>query len=271
MKIANIQFAKWDKPYLFSLNGFNLSVGDKVVVETELGLDIGEIFGFTEIDQLNREESEEGEIKPILRIAGEDDLRKIPSEDEIESALAVCRKTAENKGLPMKFVDAIFSLSGNRINFAFIADGRIDFRDLVKELTAHFGKIIRLTQIGIRDEARLMGDCGHCGRPLCCRGFIKDFSSISSEMAENQQVVHRGSDRISGLCGRLMCCLQYENQGYREMAEKMPEIGTRVNVDGKRGIVVGKHILKQSLDVEFKDERGESVVVEVDLNRNKKK
>ncbi|MFA5248378.1 MAG: regulatory iron-sulfur-containing complex subunit RicT [Patescibacteria group bacterium] len=274
MKVVKIQFASWDKPYYFSPNDLDLIVGNKVIVETELGLELGEVLGFSEIDlDLAAIENEKGgekkEVKPVLHLATEEDLKKVSNGEEKSFAMQACRKMIENKGLPMKLVDTIFSFSGNRINFAFIADGRVDFRDLVKELTTHFGKMIRLTQIGIRDEARLMGDCGHCGRPLCCRGFIKDFSSVGSEMAETQQVVHRGSDRISGCCGRLMCCLQYENQGYKEMAEKMPAIGVRVSMDGKRGIVVGIHVLKQSLDVEFHDERGGRVVTEVDLNRKK--
>jgi cell fate regulator YaaT (PSP1 superfamily) len=130
--------------------------------------------------------------------------------------------------------------------------------------------MIRLTQIGIRDEAKMRGDCGHCGRELCCRGFIRDFESITSEMAEAQQVVHRGSERISGVCGRLMCCLSYEQLGYREMAAKMPAIGQRVNVDGKRGVVAGVHVLKQTVDVEFTDQKEGRTLLEVDLNRHKK-
>jgi cell fate regulator YaaT (PSP1 superfamily) len=143
-------------------------------------------------------------------------------------------------------------------------------------LTRHFNKSIRLHQVGIRDEAKISGDCGHCGRQLCCKKFLKDLVSITSEMAEVQQCVHRGSDRLSGICGRLMCCLAYEEEGYREMFEKMPAIGAKVNVDGRRGLVVGHHMLKQTVDVEFDAEKGESVngsdkvVVEVDLNRNKK-
>ena len=194
----------------------------------------------------------------------------MPSQKEKEKAFEFCRQMIIKRDLPMKLVDVVFSFTGNRINFAFIADGRVDFRDLVKDLTGHFSKQIRLTQIGIRDEARLAGDYGHCGRPLCCKKFIKDFSSVSSEMAEAQQVVHRGSERISGCCGRLMCCLQYEYQGYKDLAEKMPDIGQKVNVDGKKGIVAGVHILKQSVEVEFKDEKDGKIIIEVDLNRHKK-
>ena len=172
----------------------------------------------------------------------------------------------------LKLVGVNFSFDNSRVTFAFSAEGRVDFRELVKELTYHFNKSIRLNQIGTRDEAKTMGDCGPCGKSLCCKKFIKDFSSITSEMAETQQVVHRGSSRISGICGRLMCCLAYEQQGYEEMCKKLPAVGTRVNVDGKRGVIVGHHVLKQSVDVEFDaDKDGNAMVMEVDLNRHSKK
>lgn len=287
MKVAQIQFARWDKIYHFSPNNITLEKGDRVVVETELGQEMGEVIGFEEIEdkagsveivissEINAAGEEEKkiekrEIKPILRKANQGDYEKLPTHKEKEEAFEFCRQAIAKRDLPMKLVDVVFSFTGNRINFAFIADGRVDFRDLVKDLTGHFGKQIRLTQIGIRDEARISGDYGHCGRPLCCKKFIKDFSSISSEMAEAQQVVHRGSDRISGCCGRLMCCLQYEYQGYKDLAEKMPDIGQKVNVDGKKGIVIALHVLKQTVNVEFQDEKEGRLVVEVDLNRHKK-
>jgi len=286
MKVAQIQFARWDKIYHFSPNNIAMAKGDRVIVDTELGLEMGEVVGFEEVEdkagsvevvissEINAEGVEEKkvekrEIKPILRQANQGDFEKLPTQKEKEEAFEFCRQAILRRDLPMKLVDVVFSFTGNRLNFAFIADGRVDFRDLVKDLTAHFGKQIRLTQIGIRDEARLAGDYGHCGRPLCCKKFIKDFSSISSEMAEAQQVVHRGSERISGCCGRLMCCLQYEYQGYKDLAEKMPAIGQKVNVDGKKGVVISLHVLKQTVDVEFRDEKEGRLVVEVDLNRHK--
>jgi cell fate regulator YaaT (PSP1 superfamily) len=288
MRVVQVQFASWDKIYHFSPNNLPINKGDRVIVETELDQEMGEVVGFEEIDdqagsvemvvsqEINPEGVEEKkverrEIKPILRLAVPADFQKLPSQKEKEEAFEFCRQMIEKRDLPMKLVDVVFSFAGNRINFAFIADGRVDFRELVKDLTGHFGKQIRLTQIGIRDEARLSGDYGHCGRPLCCKKFIKDFSSISSEMAEAQQVVHRGSERISGCCGRLMCCLQYEYNGYKDLAEKMPAIGQKVNVDGKKGVIVGLHILKQTVDVQFRDEKEGSITIEVDLNRNKKK
>jgi len=280
MKVVQIQFNPWDKVYNFDPADSVLAVGDYVVVKTELGIEIGKVVGFKDvrspsdedrqIESTGQETGKEVEIKPILRKATTTDLEKIPDEKHKKEALAYCKKMIEKHKLPMKLVDVHYSFDGSRVTFAFIADGRIDFRELVKDLTRHFNRTIRLQQIGIRDEARLAGDYGHCGRPLCCGRFLKDLAPITSEMAELQQIAHRGSERISGICGRLMCCLAYEESGYEELAKKLPAIGTKVDVDGKKGIVVGHHVLKQSVDVEFPGENGEdSTVVEVDLNRKK--
>lgn len=267
---AQVQFAPWDKVYSFSVGKVEVSVGDYVVVETELGLELGKLLSIAKVDDT---EEKKRELKPILRKASYDDVDSLPSAEKKEEALEYCRETIARYNLPMKLVDMHYSFEGNRINFAFISDGRVDFRELVKELAAHFGVNIRLTQIGTRDEAKITGDCGPCGRGLCCRGFLDEFSSITSEMAEAQQVVHRGSERISGMCGRLMCCLSYEYEGYKEMAGKLPPIGTKVNVDGARGVVVSHHILKQTVDVKISAEKeGErDTIISVDINRHKKK
>lgn len=272
MKIVQIQFASWDKKYNFSLNDLDLKTDDYVIVETEFGQEVGQVFGFKDSSEIESEEDRKS-IKPVLRLANQDDLDKVISEDEKKSALDYCQEIIDKYNLPMKLVDVHFSLDRNRINFAFYSDNRVDFRNLVKDLSGHFKGIIRLTQIGSRDEARFCGDFGHCGRGLCCQGHIRDFSSITSEMAETQQVVHRGSDRVSGMCGKLMCCLSYEYEGYLELFKKLPPIGAKVNVDGRRGEVVGHHVLKQAVDVYFKGEREDDrgIVVEVDLNRHKKK
>ncbi len=284
MKLAQVQFAPWDKAYNFSLNGLDVALRDKVIVKTELGVEMGEVVRL--IDAPSGEDSFAGEecacpskhkcphreIKPILRKATSLDLENIAGEEEINKTVDYCKKQAEKHGLAMKVIDAHFSFDSSRLTFAFIADGRVDFRELVKDLTRHFNRAIRLHQVGTRDEAKVTGDCGPCGRPLCCGRFLKDLSSITSEMAELQQCAHRGSDRLSGVCGRLKCCLAYEIEGYSELARDLPAIGARVNVDGKRGTVVGHHILKQSVNVEFPGEKdGErSIVVEVDLKRNRK-
>lgn len=274
MIIAQVQFAPWDKIYSFSVPEDNVKPGSYVVVETELGRELAKVLCLENRELKDTEKNEEGSlIKPIKRLAQSNDLANLADENKKSEALAVCQDFVDKRELDMKLVDVHFSFEGNRINFAFIANGRIDFRDLVKDLTAHFNSQIRLTQIGSRDEARFSGDCGPCGKVLCCRTFIRDFSSITSDMAEAQQVVHRGSERISGMCGRLMCCLSFEYEGYKSLAGELPPIGTKVNVDGSRGVVVGHHILKQSVDVRFSgNKEGErDFTLEVDLNRHKKK
>ncbi|MCU0679554.1 MAG: stage 0 sporulation protein [Planctomycetes bacterium] len=292
MKIAKVQFVTWDRPYDFSPEGFELVPGDKVIVKTETGIELGEVVSLIEADSYatvasassageggetadsQSETTPAGEIpalKVVLRKATPHDIEKVVSSDERQNALLFCRQMKEKLALPMKFIDAYFSLDGSRITFAFIADGRVDFRELVKDLTRHFGRTIRLQQIGIRDEAKVMGDYGHCGQPLCCKRFLRELSSITSEMAELQQCSHRGSERISGICGRLMCCLAYEENGYEELVSRLVPIGAKVSVDGKKGTVVGHHVLKQSVNVQFNSENGDDgAIVEVDLNRHKK-
>jgi len=287
MRLVQIQFAPWDKVYNFDPNGLDIQKGSQVVVKTEMGLEIGEAVGFIVLDIKEKAEDKDQaresgtpqdkeitlkDIKPVLRLVTLVDLEKKPNQEEKERAIEYCKAVAAKLGLPMKIIDAFYSYDGSRMTFAFIADTRVDFRELVKELTHRFNRTIRLQQIGIRDEARVIGDYGHCGRCLCCRGFLKELTSITSEMADAQQCAHRGSDRLSGACGRLMCCLAYEEKGYIEMNKKMPPVGAKVNVDGKKGVVVGHHILKQSVDVEFPPEKeGERPMrAEVDLNRKKK-
>lgn len=271
MIIAQVQFSQWDKVYSFSVpEDFSLKSGMYVIVETDLGQELARVLS---VEDRELKPEEKDVLKPVKRMAKLSDLSKVASAEKKAEALAVCQDFITQRNLDMKLIDVHFSFEGNRLNFAFIANGRIDFRDLVKDLTAHFNSQIRLTQIGSRDEARFSGDCGPCGKVLCCRTFIKDFSSITSDMAEAQQVVHRGSERISGMCGRLMCCLSFEYEGYQALAQGLPPIGTKVNVDGNRGVVVGHHILKQSVDVRFAgNKEGErDFVLEVDLNRHKKK
>lgn len=270
MNLVQIKFSPWDKSYTFETNDPTLAVGDYVVLETEIGEDLGRVFKVLEETTLD---SEAPPLKMVKRRAQKNDLSRLPSLTEKEAALEICQERADFYQLDLKLVDVSFSLGGNRLNFAFTAGGRIDFRELVKDLTVRFGKSIRLTQIGARDEARFSGDCGACGKPLCCRTFVKDFFSVTSEMAEVQQVVHRGSERISGMCGRLMCCLSFEYEGYQELNAKLPPLGTRVNVDGQRGVVIGHHPLKQAVDVKFPGNReGErDLIIRVDLNRHQKK
>ncbi|MCK5416477.1 stage 0 sporulation protein [Candidatus Parcubacteria bacterium] len=275
MKVVKIQFTSWDKSYYFSYDDFDLKIGDWIVVNTEVGTELGKAIDFDDIDEkkfykMKGNEKKKLTLKAVDRIADYEDMENMINDDEKIEFLDYARELKNKYKLEMKFVDVHKSFDGSRVTFAFIADGRVDFRDLVKDLTRHFHKTIRLQQIGIRDEAKIFGDCGPCGKELCCRGHLKQLSSITSDMAEVQQCAHRGSDRISGICGRLMCCLAYEEEGYQELTKKMPPAGTLVNVDGKRGEVISQNPLKQAVNVKFTDENGKYAIVEVDLNRNKK-
>jgi cell fate regulator YaaT (PSP1 superfamily) len=170
----------------------------------------------------------------------------------------------------MKLIDVRFSFDGGKIIFAFTSRGRVDFRDLVRDLTHKFQKSIRLQQVNVREEARVTGDVGPCGRTLCCKSFLDDVGNITLEKAQNQQIVHWGPDRLSGVCGRLKCCLEYEDGLYQELAKNLPVIGRRVKTDSGSGEVIGWHILKQSVDVRLdkKDaEDGRPTIIEVPIKK----
>lgn len=258
MKIIEVQFTPWGKIYDFDASRSEIKIGDFVIVKTDLGIDISKVVNIKEKAETDRE------IKPILRKATLSDIEKMKEkEKQKESALKICQDLAKKYSLPIKLIDVNFSFDGGRITFAFIADGRVDFRELVKDLTKTFQKSIRLQQLGIRDEAKIYGDIGMCGRDLCCRKFLKNLGNVVSDLAELQQVDHRGSDRLSGICGRLMCCLEYEKSFYEEIVKKLPAIGTVVSTKQGKGKVVGHHVLKQSVDVELK----EGSVIEVEIKK----
>jgi cell fate regulator YaaT (PSP1 superfamily) len=268
MAIVQVQFSLWDKVYDFSMSSdIKAGVGDFVIVDTEMGRELGKISAF--IDK----SKSDVDLKPVLRLASLEDAKSVYNEDRRKKAMSLCQDLITHHNLNMKLIDARYSFTGNRLTYAFVSDRRVDFRELVKDLNARLNLNIRLLQIGSRDEARYEGDCGPCGLELCCRRFVKDFSSITSEMAEAQQVVHRGSDRISGMCGRLMCCLSFEYEGYKQMAKELPPLGTKIKVEGRIGTVISHHILIKMVDVRFPAEHtGEkSLIVRVDPNKQVKK
>ena len=278
MRLVQVQFASWDKKYNFDPVDLALNVGDQVIVKTELGVELGKIVSFIDLPAPNETvkeaagsvDSVPAVIKKIIRKAVADDFLILPDDRQKKIDFAYCKSIIEKYQLPMKLVDVHYSFDDLRITFPFTADSRVDFRDLVKDLTKHFSRSIRLQQIGIRDEARFCGDFGHCGRPLCCGRFLGELNSITSEMAELQQCAHRGSERISGICGRLMCCLSFEEAGYKKMAEKLPPLDSEVKVEGKKGRVVARHILKQTVSVFFEAANGEpGGVVEVEAAKLK--
>jgi len=267
MNLPLIQFAPWDKSFALNPDNLPLALGETMVVATETGLEAGPVVGFEDLSEqqlagLNLN-------KKIDRQAANDDLQIIKDLNwEKERALETCRRLIKKHGLEMKLVDAVFSFDGQRLTFAFIADGRVDFRDLVKELGREFQKIIRLHQIGVRDEAKMKGDIGCCGLIQCCQSHLKKLGNVVSEFAEDQQVVHRGSERLSGICGRLKCCLAYEEPLYAELNKKLPAIGSSIKTKYGKGEIIGWHTLKGTVDVEISPEKeGERpLIVEVPID-----
>lgn len=253
LKVLEVKFTPWGKIYYFDANGSDLKVGDYVIVKTEVGTELGQVVGFKDISEAEQEKL--GEVKKILRKGNQSDIKKSHTDQlQAEEAMSYCQGIVNKYSLPMKLVDAHFSFDGGRITFAFTSESRVDFRNLVKDLTRHFQKSIRLHQLGIRDEAKIMGAVGPCGRRLCCAGWLKTLASITSDLAELQQVAHRGSERLSGVCGRLMCCLNYEKKLYEALNSQLPPLDSEIKVPGgKKGKVIGKHILKQTVDAKLDD------------------
>jgi cell fate regulator YaaT (PSP1 superfamily) len=271
MQITKLQLYPWDKAIYADAGNLSLKRGDWVLFRYEFGPELGEVVGFEEVD-IEKFNAEQGELRQILRYAEANDYDRLLDPVKKAEIIKTAKELVHQYDLDMKLVDAHTSYDNTRLTLAFIADGRIDFRELVKDLQRRFNQTIRLQQIGIRDEARITGDCGHCGRSLCCKGHVKEFMSITSDMAEAQQCEHRGSDRISGSCGRLMCCLSYEEKGYKDLAKDMPAVGTQVNVDGRKGEVINRQILKRTVNVKFQDKETRSgyIIQEIDLDRKKK-
>jgi len=247
-RVVCVQFNPWDQVYHFDSQGTKLTIGDQVLVKTEIGIELGKVTGFTEVE----ESSLDASLKPIIRRANNDDLKKVKVlEEKRDEILSKARELVIKHQLEMKMVDCYFSFDGGKIILIFTAEGRVDFRELVKDLARTFQKSIRLQQIGIRDEAKRSGGFGPCGRELCCRKFLHNLSSVTTDYARVQQVHSRGSERISGACGRLMCCLAYELDFYKDKMKKFPALDSRVKTGQGEGRVVSCNVLKETVSVEI--------------------
>lgn len=257
MNTAFLKINQWDnsRPVECALP---LNEGDLVIVETEEGTEsaiVEKVKAEAEKKIFPGPKKENISLK-IVRKANLRDLNTIKEhrQKEIE-ALHICREEVKKNEMPMKIIGASYSFDGGSIVFAFIADGRVDFRELVKNLSKKFQRSIRLHQIGARDEARASGGYGICGKELCCIRFKDNLPSISSDMAKAQHIVRRGSERISGLCGRLMCCLAYEADQYREMIDELPRIGTEIRTKEGKGTVKDINALTGEIKVKLEDEK----------------
>ncbi len=250
MKVLLLKIRPWESSHSVRSN-FPLSKGDVIIVETTEGTESAIV---EDVFDAEKEIAASAESVKILRKANLRDLRLLEEHCKKEkNAIELCRKEARKYNLLMKIVGCKYSVEGGSITFAFIADGRVDFRSLVKDLSKIFQRSIRLHQIGARDEAREKGGVGICGRELCCIKFKGNLPSISSDMAKIQQIIRRGSQRISGSCGRLMCCLAFEAEFYQKIFEKMPPLGSEISIKGAKGILKDVNALSGKVEVELSD------------------
>jgi len=252
VKVVSVKFNPHGKAYYFDPNGIEVRAGDTLIVETSKGLDIGECaFG----EHYVTDESIIAPLRPVIRAATEEDLRIAEqNKDREKEAFAICKDKIAAHGLDMKLVDVECGFEGNKILFFFTADGRVDFRDLVKDLAAVFRTRIELRQIGVRDETKMLGGLGICGRPYCCNQFLNDFQPVSTKMAKTQSM-SLNPTKISGSCGRLMCCLRYEQDAYEDLVKKIPKTGSFVQTPFGYGSVTAANILRQKVKVLIDNER----------------
>ena len=251
--IIGIRFKKLGKIYFFNPKGFKVKKGDKVVVETSQGEEFAEVLI---PNRYVEDEKIVAPLKTVVRIATYKDIKRHEECKKIEEeAFKVCQQKIKAQGLDMILTEVECKFDNSRILFYFTADGRIDFRDLVRELAAIYKTRIELRQLGVRDEVKRIGGNGVCGRELCCCSFLSDFETVSIKMAKEQNISLNPS-KISGNCGRLMCCLKYENEVYEEKIQRLPNVGAIVKTVDGEGEVDNIEILKEKLRVKIKNEDG---------------
>lgn len=246
-KVIGVRFRPAGKIYFFSPGKLEISHGDDVIVETARGVEFGHVVtGPREVEETRISQP----LKSVIRIANKDDYRREDRNREKEKeAFGICQEKIRKHGLAMKLIDAEYTFDNNKVLFYFTADGRIDFRELVKDLASVFRTRIELRQIGVRDETKIRGGIGICGRELCCHTYLTEFAPVSIKMAKEQNLSLNPS-KISGVCGRLMCCLTNEEQNYEELNSHLPSVGDTVTTPEKlRGEVQSVNVLRQNVKV----------------------
>ena len=271
-EIVGIRFKKLGKIYFFEPDGIKLKKGQNAIVETARGLELGEV---AVENRMMDEEKIVMPLKKVIRIATEED-EKIFAENEAKAkeAFVVCEEKIKKHGLDMKLIDVEYTFDTSKLLFYFTADGRIDFRELVKDLAAVYKTRIELRQIGVRDEVKMLGGYGMCGRELCCCNHLGDLNPVSIKMAKEQGLSLNPS-KISGVCGRLMCCLKHEQEVYEEKLQRLPNVGALVKTPDGKGVVEDVQVLKEMITVKI--EKGEEKIKktfhidEVEIIKNTKK
>jgi cell fate regulator YaaT (PSP1 superfamily) len=247
LKIIGVRFKSVGKVYYFNPKGLKVSVGDKVIVETVKGIECGEaVLVDREINPDNY-----GDIKPIIRIANEKDLAVIEKNKAREKeAFRICEQKIAAHGLKMNLIDAECTFDNNKLLFYFTAENRVDFRELVKDLASVFRTRIELRQICVRDEAKMLGGLGICGQPFCCSRYMGEFQPVSIKMAKEQSL-SLNPTKISGTCGRLMCCLKYEQEAYEDLLKTTPKVGAIVRTPEGKGVVTDSNLLTGKLTIKM--------------------
>ena len=259
--IVGVRLREVGNTNFYKIKDIQVDMGDCVIVEAERGID----YGFID-NKSSQKQPLIKVMKSVIRKATQDDLKQIEENiKKAREAFNTCIENIQDHKLDMKLVNSEFSFDRSKILFYFTADGRIDFRNLVKDLARRFKARIEMRQIGVRDEAKLFGGFGPCGRELCCARFLKDFDPVTIKMAK-EQGLPLNPPKISGLCGRLMCCLSYEYKGYRELSKGLPREGDKIDTPQGKAKVVNVNVLKREVLVEV----GEGKIVELSIKKKKK-
>ena len=259
-KVIGVRFRNAGKVYYFAPGDLEITQGDHVIVETARGVEYGYVvLGVKEVE----EDKIIQPLKPVMRVATpEDDEKAEKNREKEREAYKICLEKIRKHELEMKLIDAEYTFDNNKVLFYFTADGRIDFRELVKDLAAVFKTRIELRQIGVRDETKILGGIGICGRPLCCHSYLADFVPVSIKMAKEQNL-SLNPTKISGVCGRLMCCLKNEQETYEELNSRLPNVGDYVTTaDGMKGEVTSLSVLRQLVKVVVTMENDEKEIRE---------
>ena len=248
IEIISVRFKSGGKQYYFNPNGVQVTAGQGVIIETARGVERGEcVMGNTMVDETEIIQP----LRPMLRLETEEDKATLQANKEKEAkAFRICQEKIARHGLDMKLVEVEYSFDGSKILFFFTSEGRVDFRALVKDLASVFHTRIELRQIGVRDEAKMLGGLGICGRPFCCCGFLDEFQPVSIKMAKTQSL-SLNPTKISGTCGRLMCCLKYEQDAYEDAASRMPKAESFVETPDGVGTVAQINLLKETVNVKL--------------------
>lgn len=263
IKVVGVRFKPAGKIYFFDPEKKWIKKGDSVIVETVRGIEFGEVVTGP---KFIKEEEIISPLKKVLRIAtNEDKAKNEDNKRKEQESYEICLKKIVEHNLNMKLVDIEYTFDNNKVIFYFTAEGRVDFRELVKDLASVFRTRIELRQIGVRDEAKMLGGLGPCGRPMCCSSYLGEFYPVSIKMAKEQKLSLNPS-KISGICSRLMCCLNYEHQVYEENMKELPDIGDRIeDKDTKRtGVVLDINPLFKTAKVKLKKEDGTEEIVEIE-------